>query len=523
MYPFPKINGTWHCQEGSFSVPQTLQVSCGPFESYCLEAFCTRMGLPMQAGEPWLMLKQDASLPEEAYRLEILPSGIRIAAATERGVIWALTTAYQLCENGCLPCCRISDAPRYPHRGQSFDCVRHFFAIEEVMKVVEQMARVKMNVLHFHLTDDQGWRIESLRFPQLHGVNPDYYTQAQLKQLIQFARVRGVEVVPEIDLPGHTTSVLTAFPELGCTGKPQTLGKVGGVYTTILCGGSEAVYDFLDKLLEEVCAIFPAKRFHIGGDEAPKGQWKTCPVCQAKLEQLGSSDFEHLQGYFTRRVADILKKYGKTPICWNESLKCGELPQDMQIQYWTLDDLAKMQTYIAGGGKFIYSYMLELYLDYPYSMSWVKKLHRLKPHIWYRMCMNDPGMIGMESTLWAEHIDNPKSVQEHLLPRMYIVAEKAWCGGHRTYRQHLQSLHALCDAARKEGLAPMDAGWWNPRGKGRREEALDFCKKMNGGVLDEELPDNLERAQPNAKFMFDYVTRFFRLSDLPALYKLYFR
>ena len=523
MIQFPKINGQFQSANGVFSLPEKLVVQYEDFAAWCTEVFCQRCNLTVGQGTPWLILKRDWALPPESYRLKITPQQVEITAATENGIVWALTTLYLRCEGGRkISCCTIEDAPRYPHRGQSLDCVRHFFPIEEVKKILEQMALVKMNVLHLHLTDDQGWRIESLRFPQLHGVNADYFTQAQLREIVEFARIRGIEILPEIDLPGHTTAILAAFPELGCTGKQPDLASSGGIYTTILCAGNEKVYGFLEELLTEICELFPASRFHIGGDEAPKHQWHSCPVCKAAMERLGIADYEALQGHFTARVAHILKKCGKRPVCWNETLKGYPDPRDMEIQYWTMDDIPKMDAFARRGGKFIYSYMCELYLDYPYSMTSVKKLFRLRPHIWQRSCSNDPGMLGIESTLWAEHISEAKDLEEHLFPRMYIVAEKAWAGTHESYPRLLASLRTLCALAAKQGVAAMQEDWWNPAGKGRREEALDFFTKMNGGVL-EDVPDNQAAVEPDLRVMYDYVRRFFRLSDLPALYKLYFR
>ena len=523
MIQFPKINGRIRLGSGVFVLPDRLCVQLGDFAPWCVEVFCLRLGLEPAEGSPWLRLRRDPACPEEGYLLEVTEQGITVEAGTEQGVIRALTTVYlRAAEGRALDCCVIRDAPRYAHRGQSLDSVRHFFPVEEVEKLLEQMSLVKMNVLHFHLSDDQGWRIESRRFPELHSVNPDFYTREQLRQLVEYARIRGIEIVPEIDLPGHTTAILAAFPQLGCTGHRPALATAGGIYTTILCAGKEEVYSFLEQMLEEVCGIFPGKRFHIGGDEAPKQQWKACPHCRAAMETWGCKDFEALQGQFTRRVAEILKTLGKTPICWSETLKGWPQPEDMQIQYWSMDGLEQMQRYAGAGGRYIYSYMCELYLDYPYSMTNVKKLYTLRPHIWTRRCETDPGLLGLESTLWAEHIAEAISLQEHLYPRMYIVAEKAWSGGHEGYGAFLDSLRKLCALAETRGIRPMPEARWNPKGSGRREEALDFFTKMNGGVL-EEVPENQAPAETDLRIMFDYVRRFFRVTDLIALAKLYFR
>lgn len=522
MIQFPKINGEETFRSGTFCLPRQLRVNPADFAPWCLEVFCHRLELSLRSGAPWLTLRRDNALPKEGYRLTIAEQGIEVSASSEQGVIWALTTLYLRTEpDRSVRCCSILDGPRYAHRGQSVDVVRHFFPLEEIKKLIEQMSRVKMNVLHLHLTDDQGWRIESKKFPQLQAVNEQYYTQAQLRELVDYARVRGIEIIPEVDLPGHTTAVLAAFPQLGCTGKQPRLATCGGIYTTILCAGKEAVYRFLEELLEEICGIFPSERFHIGGDEAPKQQWMVCPDCAAAMKKLGLEDYEQLQGHFTRRMVEILRKHNKTPICWNETLNGYPNPVEMQIQFWTMDAPDKMNAYAKRGEKFIYSDMFQLYLDYPYSMTSVRKLYKMRPRIWKRSCGADAGMLGIESTVWAEHIADSKNLEEHLFPRLYIVAEKAWSGSHGAYQSFLESLRQLCTLAQHDGVCAMAEDWWNPTGKLRRAEALDFFMKMNGGVL-EEVPENQAPAQTNLRLMYAYVTRFFRLSDLPALAKLYF-
>ena len=514
-FSFPKIRGIERREAGFFRLPETIRASLGPFSRECLAAFAARTGLAAEAGEPWLYLKKE-NLPEEGYRLRVEESRITLEAATEKGIIHALTTLFLRLEDGKISCCYLEDSPKHPHRGLSLDCVRHFFPIREVEKVLEQMALVKMNVLHFHLSDDQGWRMESLRFPELHRQSGAYYTRRELKDLVEFARLRGISIIPEIDLPGHTTAILSAYPELGCTGKRPSLAGEGGIYTTILCAGNEAVYRFLEELLPEVMELFPDERFHIGGDEAPKTQWSRCPQCRQRLKALDAEDFEALQTDFTHRVAEILRQHGKRPICWNEALKGGVRAEDMTIQYWTVEGYEQLRRYIREGRPYIYSPMYELYLDYPYAMTPVRKLYKLR-------LPKDKGLIGLEAALWTEHIAESGKLHRHLFPRLYIAAELGWSGEHGPYRTFLSRLKSLCDLARAWGVTPMPQEKWNPRGRERRTDALDFFQKMNGGVLEDSVPDNAHKTEPDLRMMWSYVTRFFRLSDLPALSKLYFK
>ena len=501
-------------KDRGFLLPAALRTDLGPFSRECVEAFSLRTGLQAEDGDPWLFLKK-ARLPEEGYRLTVEKDRVTLEAATERGVFWGLTTLYLQLKEGEAPLGKTEDAPKHPHRGLSLDCVRHFFSVREVEKILEQMALVKMNVLHFHLSDDQGWRIESLRFPELHRRSGEYYTREELQSLVAFARLRGIDVIPEIDLPGHTTAILAAYPELGCTGERPALATEGGVYTTILCGGDEGVFRFLEELLPEVMELFPDERFHIGGDEAPKAQWSRCPRCRQRLQELGSEDLEDLQADFTRRVIQILRDHGKRPICWNEALKGDISPDELTVQYWTDDGWDRMRRYIRQGRPWIYASMYETYLDYPYAMTPMGKLFRLR-------LPRKQGLLGLEAALWTEHISTPEKLHRQLFPRLYALGELGWRGGHGSRRGFYRRMEDLCAGAERCGITPMPREDWDPRGKKRQEEALGFFQKMNGGVLEDTVPENIHKAEPSLREMVRYVTRFFRLTDLVALAKLYF-
>ena len=498
-----------------FRLPDKLRCDMGPFSRECLAAFSQRTGLREDGGAPWLFLRQEA-LPEEGYRLTVEEDRVTVAAATERGVIFGLTELYLRLHEGRAALCDLRDAPKYPHRGLSLDCVRHFFPIEEVEKILEQMALVKMNVLHFHLSDDQGWRIQSLRFPELHEQSGDYYTRQELRRLVDFARLRGIDIIPEIDLPGHTTAILAAYPELGCTGQRPKLATAGGIYSTVLCAGSDNVTGFLEALLPEVMELFPDRRFHIGGDEAPTAQWQKCPRCRARLEALGAEKYEALQADFTRRVTGILRRHGKQPICWNEALKGGLSDESMTVQYWTEDGREQLKAHIRDGKPWIYSSMYETYLDYPYAMTSMGKLYRLR-------LPRKKGLLGLEAALWTEHISDPGRLHRQLFPRLYALGELGWRGGHGTRRGFCRRMEDLCAQAERCGITPMPRKDWDPRGKTRQQEALDFFQKMNGGVLEDTVPDNIHKAEPSIREMVLYVTRFFRITDLAALAKLYFK
>ena len=269
----PAPRGSVHMQEGSVKLPETVTVSLGDFAPWCLEAFAARLDGHVETAENGFITLKKADIAKEGYKLTVTKDGITVEAADESGAVWALTTVTELTAEGeALPIVTIEDAPHYGHRGLSLDCSRHFFTADEVKKVIDQMTRVKLNVLHWHLVDDQGWRIECKTLPLLHETTGTYYTQEEIRSVIEYARVRGMEIIPEIDMPGHTRSMIAAYPHLSCFGEKTELCQFGGIFEKILCPGKDETFEFIEKLLTEVCALFPDDRFHIGGDEAPKNE-----------------------------------------------------------------------------------------------------------------------------------------------------------------------------------------------------------------------------------------------------------
>lgn len=496
---------------GKYKLPEELRFEYGGFEPYCAAAFCERSGRKNTGSGERIVLERE-DMPGEAYRLSVSESGVSIAAGSERGVIWALTTLYKLMDgDGNVPACVISDAPGYAHRGLSLDCARHFFPAAEVMRVIEGMALAKLNVLHWHLSDDQGWRIESKKFPALNEKGGEYYTQDEIKEITGYASRRGVEIIPEIDLPGHTSAILAAFPELSCTGEQVELKRTGGIYGVILCAGKERVFDFIGALLDELCPLFPAERFHIGGDEAPKTMWQSCPDCAARMKKLGLSEPEQLQGYFACRVSEMLRAHGKRPVCWNEALRSGIVPENAEIQYWTLQHRRDMEKYADRGGRWIYSDMFELYFDYPHSMTPLRKVYGVKPHLG-RKTYAHGGLTGFEACLWSEHISDRLTLERHIFPRAYALAELAWSGS-GDYEDFELRLGRELELAARAGICCTDREHWDPRGRPRLEEALGHFVKMNAGLPAEVM----ELTKPSREFVQSFLTEFFRLSDLPAL------
>lgn len=404
---------------------------------------------------------------------------------------------------------------KYNYRSLHLDCARHFFSVSTIKKVIEGISFCNMNIVHWHLSDDHGWRIESKKFPRLHECSGEYYTQDEIREVVAYAKERGIEIVPEIDMPGHNLALLAAFPEYSCKGEPVEMAKARGVYKTILCAGKEETYAFVEELLEEVIPLFDSKYFHIGGDEAPKDEWKECPHCNAKMKELGITSYEDLQGYFTKQMCEILKKHGKTPICWNDALLANSIPEEVIVQYWTIDYAKQMVPFVEKGGKWIYSDMFELYLDYPHSMIPLKKVYEFTPHLYKYDIPRLDGLIGYEVCAWTEHIETEKDLCEHIFPRVFALAERA--NGeeptdYESFKARVREKIKLLEAA---DIPYTKEEWWDPKGKARRDDALQFYFSMSAGVDEEEAKKQAASAAPKLEFVIHFIKEFFKLSDVP--------
>jgi len=429
----PMPNGNVRIDPERIALPDALRVDTGDFSSAFAEVYAGRAGVCITAGEPALLrVSRDGDLPAEGYRLCVTKDGIEIRAADERGLCWALTTLAILTERKSIACCEIEDAPRFRYRGFMMDCARHFFPVETVKTMIEMMSMVKCNVFHWHLTDDQGWRIESGRYPSLHKQNSvpeEYYTQDEIRDIVEFARLRGMEIIPEIDLPGHATAILAAFPGLSCAEKQVRVDDTPGIRRVILCAGKEAVFGMLFPLLEEVAALFPSKYIHLGGDEAPKDEWKACPHCRRRLEEEGLENFEELQGWFTARLAGYLRGLGKQVVCWNESLLSERLPgdvPDLTIQYWAeVSKVGPARRYWENGGSMVFSDQFSAYLDLAYGTVTLKKAYNYAPGV---LGFKGKGLpaLGLETCLWSEFVSTKEQLARQAFPRAYAIAEAAW-------------------------------------------------------------------------------------------------
>ena len=514
----PAPRGSVHMQEGSVKLPETVTVSLGDFAPWCLEAFAARLDGHVETAENGFITLKKADIAKEGYKLTVTKDGITVEAADESGAVWALTTVTELTAEGeALPIVTIEDAPHYGHRGLSLDCSRHFFTADEVKKVIDQMTRVKLNVLHWHLVDDQGWRIECKTLPLLHETTGTYYTQEEIRSVIEYARVRGMEIIPEIDMPGHTRSMIAAYPHLSCFGEKTELCQFGGIFEKILCPGKDETFEFIEKLLTEVCALFPDDRFHIGGDEAPKTEWKKCPHCKARMEALGLTDYEDLQGYFTKRVVAILKKHGKRAVCWNDVLESKDVDTGNIIQYWTAQHEAPVPAFIERGGKVIFSNMSALYFDYPHGINSLNKVYHYQPVVLGKSYADSPNMLGYEAALWSEQVETPEHLEELLFPRLYAVSEIAWneAGDYADFEHRAEK---KIEIAAKQGVNCMTKDGWNPEGEARVQSAATFIAHMMnpGGIGTPHTDAEREMVRPVIE---KFAQIWFRPQDVPEMMK----
>lgn len=393
------------------------------------------------------------------YKL-IIDGNIKAVSNTEEGLFHAAMTLKQLIFDAykdgiaTLENCVISDSPRFGYRGFMLDVVRHFFDKEVVKKIIDVLALTKMNKLHLHLSDNQGYRLESTEFPILNekgslrkGTRGDgvpvggYFTKADIKEIVVYAKERFIEVIPEIDLPGHTVAMLAAIPELSCTGEIYDVAERYGIDSRIICAGKESNYVFLEKLLKEVTEMFPTKYFHIGGDEVPKAQWENCAECKKIVEKESLKDFEQLQGYFTNRVVRMLKNLNKVPIVWNEALNSGMLDEGVVCQYWQDGKKPLRVTAAAAAGrKTIVSKYVPYYLDYPYMMSSLKKVYKFEISASFdEKCMGN--VIGLECPLWTEWVADVDRLYYQAFPRALAVANSAWADGKKDYADFKKRLY----------------------------------------------------------------------------------
>ncbi|MDE5621620.1 MAG: beta-N-acetylhexosaminidase [Alistipes sp.] len=420
-------------------------------------------------------LSTDDTLAAEEYRLEITPSGVAVCGGTAQGVFYGLQSLRQLVVNGggVLPVATVCDKPFFEHRGGMLDSGRHFWTTEQVKEFIDILALHKMNRFHWHLTEDQGWRIEIRKYPELtrtgsvrretlvgHGSNSTeydgtpcggYYTRREIREIVRYAAERFVTVIPEIELPGHAVAALASYPWLGCRGEGYEVRTRWGGSAEVYCPGKETTFRFLEDLFTEVLELFPSEYIHIGGDECPKTSWKSCPLCQQRIREEGLKDEYELQSYTVRRMEQWLRARGRRIIGWDEILEGGVSPT-ATVMSWRGSEggIAAAKA----GNRVIMTPNDHCYLDYYQTKNPVlepqgiggcvpmSKAYALDPYD--RLSPDErPYILGVQANLWTEYIATPVHLKHMLLPRLAAIAEVAWAYDRRDFEDFRHRMEAL--------------------------------------------------------------------------------
>ncbi len=435
-----------------------------------------------------IVLSIDKNLAPEGYTLDITNGGVVIKGGSEQGVFYGLQSLRQVVFHSKggkkvkVECMKVEDKPHFAYRGGMLDVCRHIFSVEEVKKYIDILAMHKMNRFHWHLTEDQGWRIEIKKYPNLTKVgsmrketlvglhtkkNNNYdgkpyggfFTQEQVRDIVRYAAERYIEVIPEIDMPGHMIAALASYPELGCTKGPYEVRTRWGISKDVLCVGRESTFEFIEGVLDEVAALFPSKFIHIGGDECPKHRWKVCPECQQRMKEEGLKDEHELQSYFMKRVEKYLsEKHGRSIIGWDEILE-GGVSKTATVMAWRGAQRGILAAKL--GNQVIMTPRHYCYLDYcqtsdhdgnnepicaagngkKYQLP-LRKVYSLDP---YNELNEEQRkvIVGVQGNMWTEYVATFDHVQHMILPRTAALAEVGWSYGNQNYDDFARRMHLL--------------------------------------------------------------------------------
>ncbi len=405
------------------------------------------------------IITNEKPLMHEGYNLDISQNMIDISASTSAGIFYGIQTLRQLFPpeiessnpldvEWSMPCVKIEDYPRFSWRGFMLDESRHFFGKKIVKKMLDLMALLKMNVFHWHLTDDQGWRLEIKKYPRLVEIGSKrkrarlrtrvrksdkysddvqysgHYSREDLREIINHASERHITIVPEIDVPGHTTAVLASYPELSCTGGPFEVSTRFAIHKDVLCIGKEKVFEFILNVLDEVMDIFPSEIIHIGGDEVPKERWKNCSHCQNRIKEENLNNEEELQAYFINKMSRYISSLGRRPMGWNEILN-EDLVENALCQYWT-PNLKELLDHVRTGRNVVMSETGYVYLNYGYKFTSLRKSYEYEPIPNELEKRYHDRIKGIEACLWTEFISDLKNLELLTFPRLIAIAETGW-------------------------------------------------------------------------------------------------
>jgi hexosaminidase len=461
--------GDFKVTKNTFILNNTGTEECSRICSYLAESINKLTGIKpdfsddkLNTNENKIVLSLDSdadSLGKEGYILEIKNGIAELTAYAPNGLFYAVQTILQLiptnelrANNGenteCLiPCLYIKDAPRFKWRGMHLDTGRHFFSKENIKKYIDFMAMYKLNTFHMHLTEDQGWRIEIKKYPKLTEVGSNrketvgdgvpyggYYTQDDIKEIVEYAKSRYITIVPEIEMPGHAVAALASYPELSCTGGPLDVETKWGVFKDVFCAGNEKTFQFLEDVLTEVIALFPSEYIHIGGDECPKDRWHECPKCQKRIKDEGLKDEHELQSYFIHRIEKFLNSKGKRVIGWDEILEGGLAP-NATVMSWRGEEggitaaKQKHDVIMTPNTYLYFNYFQgnpEFEPDPVGRYLPLSKVYSYDPIPQQLTTDEQKYIIGTEACLWSENIPTIERIEYQIFPRLAALAEIAW-------------------------------------------------------------------------------------------------
>ncbi|MHA1443162.1 MAG: beta-N-acetylhexosaminidase [Candidatus Hodarchaeales archaeon] len=399
-------------------------------------------------------------MQKEGYALEVSSENIIIRSKSSNGIFYGIQSLRQLFPREIetkeksvgidwkVECLSVEDYPRFAWRGFMFDEGRHFHGIKVVKRLLDLLALYKMNKFHWHLTDDQGWRIEIKKYPKLveigskrkrtqtggirsfltrqksNKTHEGYYTQDEIIEIVDYAKNLFIDVIPEIDIPGHSMAAIASYPEYSCTGGPFEVATTWGIKKDVLCPGKERTFEFVQNILLEIMELFPYPVLHIGGDEVPKSRWTKCLDCQTKKKELKIADEDQLQNYFIDRVTNFLVKNRRIPMGWNEVLHDDLLPE-MIVQHWLKGD-EQVEQHLRSGRKFVISRFFYYYLDYDYLMTPLSKTYNFEPIPPTLESEFHGNILGIEAPLWTEWVPNQRRIDWQTFPRLIAVSETAW-------------------------------------------------------------------------------------------------
>jgi len=450
LIPYPKAV---EVKSGGFTLSKATKIECNSarLKKYFISSIKEFTGIDIDAKPQnsavnkivYIIDSLKNNNGKESYEINILSNVIKVTASTEEGLFLGMQTIFQLIPASSkaqrinntvnIQCCKIIDSPEFTWRGLNLDCARHFMTKDFVKRYIDILAYYKFNILHWHLTDDQGWRIEIKKYPKLTTVGAwrkeadgsnygGFYTQEDIKEIVAYAQSRYITVVPEIEMPGHCLASLASYPENSCTGGPFEVGNIWGVINDVYCAGNDSTFSFLENVLDEVITLFPGKYIHIGGDEVPKTRWKECPKCQARIKAKGLKDENELQSYFVKRISNYIYSKGKNVIGWEEILEGGLAPGAI-VQSWKgfqgEIEAAKQGHYT------ICSPTMNTYLDADPENVDLQMAYSFIPVSPELSAEEKKFVIGGEANLWSEHAPQ-ELVDQKLFPRILGLAEVFW-------------------------------------------------------------------------------------------------